>query len=70
LLEFLGVLGALGVSDRLCVLFSDPFAAPGAGSGGSPGTISKREELLMQPSINCRFLSPAVGFLAALKTVH
>src|SRR5881628_3587779 len=24
--KFLGVLGALGVSDRLCVLFSDPFA--------------------------------------------
>ena len=32
--KFLGVPGALGVSDRLCVLFSDPFAAPGAGSGG------------------------------------
>src|SRR3989442_1568201 len=32
--KFLGVLGALGVSDRLCVLFSDPYAAPGAGSGG------------------------------------
>jgi hypothetical protein len=30
-------LGALGVSDRLCVLLSDPFAAPGAGSGGRRG---------------------------------
>src|SRR5207244_2456471 len=53
--KFLGVLGALGVSDRLCVLFSDPSAAPGAGSGGRRGRFQTPSSL-RSPSSLLEFL--------------